>query len=552
MFSGAIHREAPSQTATEGAVTMSEAPTTMADTPTGNPLAEVSYIGESPFRNLANWLNTYAYNPDDLTGKTPQFSYPGKDDYLSPVSTPNAIYRAMQTDDTVYDALRELIVARLASGYNVTPGGNKARDKKQAEFVDWNLRNIPVGSFYQQTKELGSAVKYGFAVSEMIFENALTGKWKGHTILRQLKCRTPDNFQFAVNEYGDIRPDGLVQTVYIEGKPMQRRLNWKGKFVILVHDFEFSNWFGRSALRAAYSAWWSKSFFEKCWGIYLDRFGTPVVVATLGKVTANDATTVANVKKIVTNLQTATGITVPEDVTFSFLEATRSGRAGFDKAIEHMNERIRNAILGKSHEQTQLAVHDLGKEIESSLNDQLVKRLVDLNWDATQISSYPVFTFAPVRDEKALERAKVLVDGVGSGAVTADIGSENTIRQSVGAPPIDEETWRVSRTEQRPDQQPDVPDDKNKDEDEDDKGKIVPGQGRVYRTTDDHSLSDSEWELILAARHQVRDMLTKKGIVERGANAELAALVKRLSLREFSKELVRSEYETARDALRGN
>jgi phage gp29-like protein len=499
-------------------------------------LGERALAGENPFTELVRFVQTYAYNPDDLRGKTPQDSFPGKGVYHSPVSNPNAVYRAMQTDDTVQDALRDLIVGRLDRGWFVTPGGDSATEKEQADTVSWNLDNLPEGNLHHQLKEMMTAVKYGFSVTEMLFENMEWGKYKGFTLLQRFKTRTPDNFRFDVDIHGNLLEDGLIQSVSTPELAVQdRRLQWRGKFVIFTHAGEFANFFGQSTLRACYSAWWMKQFLAKAWGVHLDRYGSPASVATVTTPVFQDATIVADMKKILKNLQAGTGIMVPEGVEIELLEAAHRGNAGFKDAFNIQRERIRHAILGKNAEKVPLAIIDLGRELEAVLNDQFVPTLVDLNWET--VKSYPTFHFAPPYDSQAMEKVKTAVDGVGAGAMTADLGLEQWGRLSLGIPPISDEEWEKQHKKKEaapapPAETPKMPDEQQK------AIPPQPGEPQPRGTTDDKSLN----EQITKLRFQISTMMKQKGIVDRQAENELAALVKRVSTRHLVAELTQQIY----------
>ena len=221
------------------------------------------------------------YNPDDLAGRKGL-----------------QIYRKMRDDDQIKAVLSMKKFARLMTPWEIQPASQDAKDIEIADFVRINLENLS-GTFEDSLLNILTALDYGYSLTEKLWYRIERGTFVGKIGLKALKTREPFYYQFESDIYGNLREDGVIylgpgmmeQVVQnkIENTLPNRGIFSYGsrlpvdKFVIYSYNKEFSNWYGRSDLRAAYRSFWSKEILIRFMNIYMERFGMPTHVGTYPK-----------------------------------------------------------------------------------------------------------------------------------------------------------------------------------------------------------------------------------------------------------------------------
>ena len=314
------------------------------------------------------------YNPDGLVTKKGSLG----------------IYQTMLNDEQVKAVLTMKKHAVLASGWKII-----GEDEKQNEFVQKCFENI---SMEDKLFEILSALEYGFSVSEMIYDKGEDG-----IVLKDIKTRPPQSFEFRTDEHGNLKKDGLIQ--YGSGNEIPLPVE---KFIIYSYNSEFGNFYGRSDLRAVYRAWFSKDITIKFRNMYNERFGMPLVLANYEKSLSKSQQD--DLEKIIKNIQAMTAIKVPKGVEISFLEALRRGTTDYPQAIKDYDTAITRGILcpnllgftdinagsyalgEKQFDVFIWILEKLRRDLESGvLYKQVIKRLIDLNFANTKV--YPRFKF---------------------------------------------------------------------------------------------------------------------------------------------------------------
>lgn len=377
-----------------------------------------------------------SYNPDKLV------SAKGLD-----------IFAEMLTDDQVYaiSAIKKAII--LSPGWTIQPASDSKRDIAIADFVKWNLVRMP-GTLRNALYNVLTAMDYGFSITEKVWTlEKEDPKYRGLIRLKYLKPKSPLNFDFDMDEYGNIQAI-TQQTTGGTSNPEDIKPE---KLIHYAYNSVFGNPYGKSDLRAAYYPWIEKKMIRRFWSIFLERFGSPPVMC---KVPRNSTTQeIAKIKRIVRNIQTRTGLMVPDGFEITLLEALRSGHAGFENAIMEKNQAIAHAILmpdllgfstgerpgsfalGKAHVDIFMYVLEkVSRDMEDDImGEQIIKPLVDMNF---RVADYPVFHFEPMKRENRSIRAKLVSILRDSGVIRAD---EPWIRDFVEIPKV---TGQVPETEQ--------------------------------------------------------------------------------------------------------
>jgi len=362
------------------------------------------------------------YNPDDLIGRK------GID-----------IYYKMLNDEQVKAALLIKKYAVLAGGYVIEPGSDSRKDKKAADYVDYSIKRM-AGSFDDVLLEILTAIDFGYSITEENYLQYADGPHSGMWGIKSLKTKTPDEFSFDTDEYGNLK--SIIQGYEKKGYPPD-------KFIIYSYNKKFGNLYGRSDLREAYRSWWSKNMIIKWWNMLLERFGIPPVV---GKYQSEAQR--ATLQTIIERLMSKTSITLPKDTEIEMIESTMRGADVFEKAIRYHDGGIAKAVLLPSlsgfAEQSGVGSYAQAKEqfnafmwivfkiqrdlSETVIGEQLIRRLVDYNMEVTE---YPKLVFPPLSDEQLDYIFNLWFVAIEKGAVKSTPEDEKHIRTSLGFPERD-------------------------------------------------------------------------------------------------------------------
>lgn len=358
----------------------------------------------------------------------------------------------MRQDDQIKAAMAFKKDAVLSTGWQVTSPEGFPDDWPPTRFVDRELKNVE-GTLEDDLREVLTALEYGFSVTEMVFNTPTRGEFAGAVGLEALKTRHPSSFLFDQDEFGNLKPDGLVQTG--TAAVAQRRLPpWK--FAIFSYDLEFENLYGRTDLEAAYTPWWLKFNTYKWLAMLLERLGIPPIFAMYDPTTYTPEQ-LEQLKTLVTNIQAATFGIMPRKGGAAGLEMWAPEIAGqatrvFIPAIEACDRAIARALLMPGHmgltaDTTQgsfarakvsfdaflLIVERLRKELAARvMQDRVVRTLVDLNFGPQEV--YPIWSFMPLTDDTRLDLITSWKELVSADVVVPQDGDEQHIRQMLRWP----------------------------------------------------------------------------------------------------------------------
>lgn len=359
------------------------------------------------------------------------------------------IYDEMRRDDEVKSALTLKKHAILAPGWNIEPASDSNEDQRIAEFVEEAFDRMR-GTIDKMLFKVMSSFDYGYSISEILFEEIEDGEFAGMVGLKAVKLKKPHFYNFAVDQFSNLLPDGVVQNILGGPKPLPTN-----KFIIYSHNDEWSNWYGTSDLLAAYRAWWSKNNIIKFWSIYLERFGMPLLH---GQYTTSDPNALTEFKKVLKNIQSKTSITSKKgEFEIELLEATRKGTSDYEKSLNFHNRSIARSLLipdklttgsesGAGGSLAQAEVHfDVflwvieaeRKNLEGSvMEEQLIRRLVGFNFQ--DVKAVPKFKFNPLTDDQKVELSKAFSDAVQKGSVVATMKDSNHIRKTLSFDEVEE------------------------------------------------------------------------------------------------------------------
>jgi SPP1 gp7 family putative phage head morphogenesis protein len=205
-----------------------------------------------------------------------------------------------------------------------------------------------------------------------------------------------------------------------------------------VNNRKFQNAFGRSDLRAAYQAWFTKRHIVRYYSIFLEKAASPTPIARFDR-SVPDATitkvfnisvpdaTITKVFNIIKKFQSRTAMTVPKEVEIDFLESKTNGEA-FIKGINIFNMFIGRSLTipdlvglqgsdtgggsqALSREQMKVFANHIKRRrflLESIVNKHIIEPLVVYNFG--DIDNHPIFQFRPLSDEDAMEYGRLFLE----------------------------------------------------------------------------------------------------------------------------------------------
>ncbi len=290
-------------------------------------------------------------------------------------------------DDLELDAHVRTVVAKrkravTSREWAVNEGGDGERAGKAAELVRACLEKI---NFDKVTEDMLDAVLKGYSVGEIIwsYDEELG-------ILRpaEVRSRKPQRFVFKLGENGyELRL--LTLESPFDGIALPDK-----KFMVYTHERRFDNPYG---FALGGTLFWPVYFKRKgitFWLTFCDKFGSPT---TIGKYPAGASETEREtLREALECIANDYGITVPEGMDVSLLEASKSSTDTYERLARFMDEQISEAVLGETGTTNQTgegsrAKDEVGNGVRletakadadsvcQTINETLVKWIIDLN-----------------------------------------------------------------------------------------------------------------------------------------------------------------------------
>lgn len=386
-------------------------------------VAEVAWSESSMYKGA----NFPKYNPDGLIGRK-GFK----------------VYQRMMTDEQVKAVVRfkrDAVTSRDFTFECEHPElSDKEREFRSALFM--HIVSSVKGSFTDALNGIMSSMYNGFSMTEKMhgMVEFMEKSWVG---LDQLKLRPADTFFFHVNMHGTVQR--LVQKLGQYEQDLELP-----KFIHYVQNPDFDEHYGRSELREAYRAWFSKDMIIKFQNIHMERFATGFVWVQPkeGQSLAPNSQEYTQLQTVLTNLTASSAFILPGKVEMHVEHPASTDM--FERKVAQEDKAIAKALLvpnllgiteqgstgAYAQSQTQLKAFfwtlaaDV-KRLEDALNEQLFRELGDLNFGD---GYYPKFKFAPISDEQMIELIKTWSTLVSGGAVQASDTDEAYLRKLLGMP----------------------------------------------------------------------------------------------------------------------
>lgn len=342
----------------------------------------------------------------------------------------------MREDDQIHACLEFKKHLIISSGWEV-----ESENEQAAEFISWQFEELNTRRIL---KEILSAFDYGFSVSEKVLVMRDTPHGS-KVCYKAIKTRPPHTWEILQDQYGNVTGYRQKDTAGTIVQPE--------KAIHFIGDAEFDNPYGRADLNlGVYRAWWAKRAIIKFWNIYLERVASPKAVAKYGPTLSEDLR--EQLQGVVNNMQSNTGIVLPDSVVLDWMESTRENN-GYEKAIDKYNLMISRAmlfpdLLGVGGSETSGGSFALGQEhvnlffdalrnrqgdLERAINNQLVAPLVKMNF-AGDVDVR--LRFNPMSRAETEARINLFLEASKAGTITPDEKTENWIREKIGLEPVED------------------------------------------------------------------------------------------------------------------
>lgn len=398
------------------------------------------------------------------------------------------VYHEMSENDDVIGAILfaiEMLVRQC--DWNIEPGGNTAKDKEAAEFVE-SCMNDMQDTWIDTISEILSFLTYGWSYHEIVYKRRM-----GNTKDKRTKSKYNDGligwqklpirsqetlYQWEYDDEDNLlgmtqQPPPHFGTYTI---PIEKALLFRAKS-------RKNNPEGRSILRNAYRSWYFKRRIQEIEGIGIERdlAGLPVVYVPEGLDLWDD--TIDENVKIRGRLETMVrqirrdereGLVLPAGYKFELLSSGGTRQFDTNAIINRYDTRIAMTVLADfiflghsetgswalSSDKTELFAVAIGAFLDiicETFNNQGVPALIDINGEYFKgITEYPQMTHGDIEDADIAKVATFIKDMVGIGVLIPDDGLEDYIRQ-VGHLPnrtSDTRTLDERRKQQQEQKQP--------------------------------------------------------------------------------------------------
>lgn len=381
------------------------------------------------------------------------------------------LYDAMLLDDRVSLAIE--LKKRLASSVkaDIYPASEDDKDVEIATEIENQLKvkgesyynHTPGFSFWSSIESMLDACAYGYKVAEKIWaiEN-------GKIVLKNLKFKHSKYYDFNYDEYANFN-ELIIGKNYGTIAKLEGSENVYQKFLICVYPYvKDGNYYGESDLMRIYEKYRSKLHLQRQRNSTLEKFGTPIPEAKYdaAKMKASEK---QSLEDLLTNFQ---------DGKFFMTPSTRNPKTGellpkiefsvhnmqtsdigdsFNKAIDQIDKQITRALLfpdklgfsespGGSYNQSetqldllQLTIEHTHQWLETIINNQLIKPIVDMNYSG--VKEYPCFKFDKVSEKIKADMLEKLIN------LKVVDPKESWIRQHVGIPVLTEEEQEAIKEE---------------------------------------------------------------------------------------------------------
>lgn len=381
------------------------------------------------------------------------------------------VYREMSDNDETVGAILFVIEMLMRQcTFNVEPGGNSAKDKEAAEFVESCMNDMQL-SWTDTISEIVSFLTYGWSYHEIVYKRRM-GKTKdrrtsskyddGLIGWRKLPLRSQDTLWEWV--YEDDSDDVVAMTQAPPPDyghltiPIEKALHFRTKS-------RKDNPEGRSILRSAYRSWYFKKRIQEIEGIGMERdlAGFPVLYGPEGMdlwdtEDEDMAAVLFSAQNIVTNIRRdqKEGLVMPNGWKLELLSAGNRRQFDTNQIIERYDKRIATTVIADfimlgqdgvgsyalSSDKTRLFALAIGTYLDiicEVFNSQGIPRLIDINGDKFKgITEYPKMVHGDIEDANLENLGAFISQMITAGVLVPDEKLEDFVRRAGNLPERDD------------------------------------------------------------------------------------------------------------------
>lgn len=239
------------------------------------------------------------------------------------------LYDDIERDTHAYAVLQKRKFALIGRDWEIEPASEAALDKRAAAFVESVLMRI---NFDQLCLDLLDATLKGYSVAEIVWMRDGT-----QIIPERVVAHDPRRFTFDEN----WRPRLLTMSAPLDGEGLPDR-----KFIVHRFGVKGNNPFG---LGLGSKLFWPVLFKREgvaFWLTFLEKFASPTPIGEypLGTLPEDQNRLLANLTEMVQ----AGAIVVPTGTRVTFLEASRSGQAGYEEWCKYWDTQMALCVFGST------------------------------------------------------------------------------------------------------------------------------------------------------------------------------------------------------------
>lgn len=350
-----------------------------------------------------------------------------------------------RSDATVHSMLIVCKYPIQSALWDVQAASEDETDQYIANFVKRELfdRNVNWTKFLAEGM---SFLEFGHSVAEKTYEiTEYLGKTR--VGIKKLSFRRQLTIMKWALENGD---PGITQQIV--GAKAEIPL---AKLIVFVNDQEGDNYDGVSVLRYVYKDWDMKDKLGLINAIALEKqaVGVPILKAPPDADESQLKAARESLRQMRANEQAFAEVPTGWDLQMMDMKANTTHQV--IPSIQYHDRQIVRAILAQflelgggsesgsralSEDHSRLFILSLeavAKQIQSAVQDQLIKQLCDLNFSNLP-NGYPTLTVSKISDDNVLTLAQSLNQLASAGMITPNVDTENYIRDIMNLPEIPE------------------------------------------------------------------------------------------------------------------
>lgn len=370
-------------------------------------------------------------------------------------------YREMSENDDVVGAILFAIEMLLRqTDWSVEPGGDSAKDKEAAEFVE-SCMNDMQNTWVDTISEILSFLTFGWSFHEIVYKRRCGNTKDIRTRSKYTDgligwSKLPIRGQETLYQWEYDENDNLVGMTQMPPPDYGLLTIPTSKALLFRTKSRKDNPEGRSILRNAYRSWYFKKRIQEIEGIGIERdlAGLPVLHAP-EQLDIWDENNEAAVK-IRTGLESMVkqirrdemeGVVLPFGYELELLSSGGTRQFDTNAIINRYDTRIAMTVMADflflGHEQsgswslssnkTELFAMACGAFLDiicETFNSQGIPALIDINGDHfSGISDYPVLTHGDIEDQDIEKLSQFIKDMTGIGILIPDDSLEDYVRQ---------------------------------------------------------------------------------------------------------------------------